>query len=167
MKKACLVLMFTAVLSGSAAAAPPLLDRWETAAITVALKSLNAGGIRDATLAGQPGLLAATPDRLNIGLYAKACAPFGVPSEVVCRGLEGIVTYDPGNVADRALLVDQLNHAYAAGKFMVERDGTIRMTRYLNLEGGVTQANLKASLDDFFTVATAAKQTIWAAPQQR
>jgi len=166
MKKACLALVFTVLASGTAAAAPPVVDRWDSDTITTVLKGLNAGGVKDATLAGEPGLLAVTPDGLNLGLYAKACAPYGTPSEVVCRGVEGIVTYDPGNVADRALLVDELNHAFAAGKFMVERDGTIRMTRYLNLEGGVSQANLKAQLDDFFTVASAAKKTIWAAPQR-
>ena len=166
MKKACLALVLTALMSGTAVAAPSLIDHWDAPQISATLRALNAGGVRDATLAGQPGILAATPDGLNLGLYAKACAPGASAGELVCRGVEGIVTYDPGNVADRGLLVDQLNHAYAAGKFMVERDGTIRMTRYLNLEGGVSPANLRAELDDFFTVASAAKQTIWAAPQR-
>jgi hypothetical protein len=165
MKKACLVLAFSALLGGTAAAAP-LVDHWDNDTITTTLKSLSAGAVRDATLAGKPGLLTTTPDGLNIGFYAKACTPQGSVGVGICRAVEGIVTYDPGNVADRALLVDQLNHAYAAGKFMVERDGTIRMTRYLNLDGGVSQANLRAELADFFTVSSAAKQTIWAAPQR-
>jgi hypothetical protein len=166
MKMVCLVVVFTALLGGSAAAAPPLLDHWDGGAMTGALKALNATGIREASLAGEPGLLAATPDGLNIGLYAKACIPTADPGQAVCRGVEGIVSYDPGNVLDRGLLVDELNHAYAAGKFMVERDGAIRLTRYLNLDGGVAPANLRAELADFFTVATAAKKIIWAAPKR-
>jgi len=163
MKTACLILTLT-VLTGAASIPAPLLDRWSDAAMTEALTTLGASGVHQAKLAGHPGLIAVTPDGLNLGLYAKACAFSSTLGDNACRGVEGWISYDPGNGVDRALLVDKLNHDFAAGKFTAERDGSVRLTRYLDLEGGVSQANLTAELAEFFSVATAAKQTIWAAP---
>jgi hypothetical protein len=164
MKQAALLLMFAALLGGAAQAASPLIDRWDAASLTTTLHAAGARNVRDGTVGAQPGLLAETPDGLSFGLYAKACVPTASLGAAACHGLEAIAGFDPGASADRGLLVDKLNHDYAAGKFMVERDGSIRLVRYLNLEGDVTEANLRAELSDFFAVAAGAKQTLWAAP---
>jgi hypothetical protein len=169
MKKACLVLTFAALAAGSATAAtpastPPLMDRWDAGLVSAALTSLGVTGIRDASIDGQPGLLARTPDGLSMGVYAKACTPSPSGGAPVCRGLESLMGYEPGAPGDHSLLIDRLNHDFAPGKFTVERDGTIRLTQYVNLKGGISQANLKADLADFLTVAAGAKPTIWATP---
>jgi hypothetical protein len=164
MKNLALALVFAAAFGASARAATPLVDQWDTTTMTGILGGLGATAIKPASLGGQPGLLAQTPDGLNMGLYAKGCATAGDPPASVCRGLEGVIGFDPGSTADRAALVDKLNHQYAVGKFMVESDGSIRLTRYLKLDGGVSAVNLKTELAAFLAVATAAKQTLWTAP---
>jgi hypothetical protein len=147
-------------------APPRVIDRWDTAKVSRLLGELGVRDIHDATMDGAPGLLAQTPGGLNFGLYAKVCAPgaaTSAESEVtpVCRGLEGWVSFAPDASVDRGLLADKLNHDYAAGKFTVERDGTLKQTRYLELAGGVTEANLKLELADFLTVTAAAEKTVW------
>jgi len=103
MRTACLLLAFTAFMSGAAGAAvpSPLLDRWSDAAMTEALTNLGASGVRQAKLAGHPGLIAITPDGLNLGLYAKACAFSSTLGDNACRGVEGWISYDPGAGVDR------------------------------------------------------------------
>ena len=151
-------------MSSAAVAAAPMVDRWNEPAVTATLQGLGAADVKDATLAGQPGLIATTRDGLAIGLYAKACTPGPASSPPVCRGLEGVALFDPGAAADPGLLVDRLNHDHVTGKFMLERDGSILMTHYVNLDGGISPENLRAELADFFAVAAAAKRTVWAAP---
>ena len=165
MRKLCLALGFMAFLAPPASAAAqqrPLIDRWDALVMTGMLTDLGATAITAATLDGAPGLLAQTQDGLNMGLYAKACTPSADPAGPICRGVEGIIGYAPGAGADVMLLSDKLNHDYADGKFMVERDGSIRLSRYLDLAGGVSRANLQAELSDFLGVASAAKHNLWA-----
>ena len=168
MKKLCLILALAtmALAAQTARAAEPIVDRWDSPTITRTLESLGATQIRAAALNGRPGLLATTPDGLNLGLYAQACTPSQAnPSDpAICHAVEFILIYDPGAGPDRSLLVDRLNHDFALGKFTAERDGSIQLVRYLNLTGGVTEANLKAELGEFFAVAAQAKLTVWNAP---
>jgi hypothetical protein len=153
------------LLSNSAyAAEPALVDHWSEPVVVRLLQSLGATDIQRTTLAGQPGLLARTGDGLSVGIYAKACAPATAPAEPFCRGIEGIASFDPGRGADRLALAVRLNHQYAAGKFMVEADGSIRLTRYIDVDAGVSEANLRAQLGGFLALANAAKDAVWAAP---
>jgi hypothetical protein len=153
------------LLSGSAGAAEAaLIDHWSEPVVERLLQSLGATDIQRTVLAGQPGLLARTADGLSIGVYAKACSPAASPAEPFCRGIEGIASFDPGPGADRIALAVRLNHQYAAGKFMVEADGSIRLTRYIDVDAGVSEANLRAQLGGFVALANAAKDAVWTAP---
>jgi hypothetical protein len=155
------------VLSGQAGAATPaMVDHWSEPVVERLLLSLGATDLERTTLAGQPGLLARTADGLSLGVYAKACSPATAPAEPFCRGIEGIASFDPGKGADRAALAARLNHQYAAGKFMVEPDGSIRLTRYIDVDAGVSEANLRSQLGGFLALADAAKAVVWAAPQR-
>jgi len=165
MRYGCLALALGLAVCGSARAAEPVLvDHWSEPVIQRLLQSLGATDIERTTLAGQPGLLARTADGLSIGVYAKACAAATPPAEPFCRGVEGIASFDPGRNADRLALAVRLNHQYAAGKFMVEADGSIRLTRYIDVDAGVSEANLRAQLGGFLALAEAAKDAVWAAP---
>jgi hypothetical protein len=167
MRTACLALAVGLTLGGSArAAAPALVDHWSEPVVERLLQSLGATGLERTTLAGEPGLLARTADGLSLGVYAKACSPATAPAEPFCRGIEGIASFDPGKGADRAALATRLNHQYAAGKFMVEPDGSIRLTRYIDVDAGVSEANLRSQLGGFLALADAAKAVVWAAPQR-
>jgi hypothetical protein len=153
------------LLSGAAQAAEPnLIDHWSQPVVERLLQSLRATDIQQTTLAGEPGLLARTADGLSIGVYAKACVAQAAPAEPYCRGVEGLASFDPGRGADRAAIADRLNHQYAAGKFTVEADGSIRLTRYIDLDAGVSEANLRSQLGGFLALADAAKDAVWAAP---
>ena len=150
--------------SAAQAAEPALVDHWSEPVVQRLLQSLGATDLQRTTLAGQPGLLAKTADGISLGVYAKACA--GAPTaaaEPYCRGVEGIASFDPGRGADRAALADRLNHQYAAGKFMLEPDGTIRLTRYIDVDAGVTEANLRSQLAAFVALAEATKTAVWGA----
>ena len=165
MRTACLALAMGLILGGPAnAAEPALVDHWNQPVVMRLLQSLGATDIQQTTLAGAPGLLAHTADGLSIGVYAKACAAQAAPAGPYCRGVEGLASFDPGRGADRAAIASRLNHQYAAGKFMVEQDGSIRLTRYIDIDAGVTEANLRSQLGGFLALADAAKDAVWAAP---
>ena len=152
--------------SAAGAAEPAMVDHWNGPQVERLLQSLGATDLQRTSLAGQPGLLARTADGLSIGFYAKACAPATPPAEPFCKGIEGLTSFDPGRGADRLAIAVRLNHQYAAGKFMVEGDGTIRLTRYIDVEAGVTEANLRAQLGGFLALAEVAKTAVWGAPEQ-
>ena len=153
------------LISQARAAEPALIDHWSQPVVVRLLQSLDATDIQRTTLAGEPGLLARTADGLSVGVYAKACSPAAAATaEPFCRGIEGIASFDPGPRADRLALAVRLNHQYAAGKFMVEGDGSIRLTRYIDVDAGVSEANLRAQLGGFLALANAAKDAVWAAP---
>ena len=153
------------VLGTSARAAEPVMvDHWNEPVVQRLLLSLGATDIQRTTLAGAQGLLARTSDGLSVGVYAKACSPATPPAEPFCRGVEGIASFDPGRNADRVALAVRMNHQYAAGKFMVEADGSIRLTRYIDVDAGVSEANLRAPLGGCRALAAAAKDAVWAAP---
>ncbi len=165
MKYALAALAVAIACSGTARAAEPvLIDRWNEPVVERLLTSLGATDLQRTTLAGQAGLIARTADGLGIGVYAKACAAATPPAEPLCRGVEGIASFASGPGVDHAALADRLNHQYAAGKFLVERDGTIRLTRYIDVEAGVSEANLRAQLAGFIALSSAAKDAVWAAP---
>jgi len=160
MKVACLALAIGLLVSGAARAAEPaLVDHWSGPLVQRLLQSLGATDSRQTQLAGAPGLLERTSSGLSFGVYAKACAP--AAAEPYCRGVEGLASFDPGRGADRAALVDRLNRRYAAGKFMLEADGSIRLTRYIDIDAGVTEANLRAQLGEFIALAEATKDAVW------
>ena len=153
------------LVCGSAKAAEaPLVDHWSEPVVQRVLESLNTSVLQQTTLAGGPGLLARTRDGLSFGVYAKACSPAAAPAQPYCRGVEGIASFDPGRGADRAALVDRLNRQYAAGKFMAEADGSIRLTRYIDVDAGVSEANLRAQLGEFIALAEATTDAVWSAP---
>lgn len=142
----------------SAMADPVLITHWDTGQLVNALQSLGATDIHVGELGGKPAVTARTRDGLSIGLFAKGCEP---AAPLVCHSIEGAITYDASQKSDRAALANQLNHDYALGKFMAETDGAIRGSRYFMLDGGVTEDNLKAELNGFFTVGGLASRAIW------
>jgi Putative bacterial sensory transduction regulator len=166
MRTACFALAGGLLLSGGARAAEPvvLVDHWSEPLVERLLQSLGATELQRTTLAGQPGVIARTADGLSIGVYAKACSSATTSAEPFCRGIEGITSFDPGRGADRLALAVRLNHQYAAGKFMVEGDGSIRLTRYIDVDAGVSEANLREQLGGFLALAGAAKDAVWAEP---
>ena len=161
-------LLAMAPFAGGAAQAaePALVDHWSEPVIERLLLSLGATDLQRTTLAGQAGLLARSHDGLSVGVYAKACSPMTAPAEPYCRGIEGIASFDPGRGVDRAALADRLNRQYAAGKFMLENDGAIRLTRYIDVDAGVSEANLRSQLGEFLALTNVAKEAVWAAPQR-
>ena len=165
MKRLPLVFATASLIAGSAVAAPaPLLQRWDTAAIRTAVTASGAADIRVADADGLPMSTARTRDGLGIALYPKACEAQGTQAATPCHGLEAVASFDPGPTADRTALVAKLNQAYAAGKFIVVPDGTIRLLRYVDFDGGVTPDNLRAQLIAYFTLATVTAQGLWRAP---
>jgi len=153
--------------SAALAAEPALIDRWNGPVVERLLTSLGASDLRRASLDSQAGLIAHTADGLNIGVYAKSCTAAAAPAEPFCRGLEGLTSFDPGPGVDRAALADRLNRQYAAGKFLVERDGSIRLTRYIDVDAGVSEANLRSQLAGFIALAKTAEAIVWAEPAKR
>ena len=151
--------------AGAAQAADaPLVDHWNEPQVERLLQSLGANSFERTTLAGLAGVIARTSDGISIGVYAKACAAATPPAEPLCRGVEGISSFAPGPSVDRPALADRLNHQYAAGKFLAEQDGTIRLTRYIDVQGGVSEANLRAQLASYIALSRAARDAVWAAP---
>ena len=162
-----LALALTALLIGGGLATAATaqttdsLDRWNSGAVTEALQSLGAAGVTPVSSEGRAAITARTHEGLNVGVYAKACDPGPPGVEPVCHALEAIISFDPGARADRKALADQLNHRYALGKFMDEPDGSIRVSRYIVFDGGVTQANLRAQFSSLFAIANLTAQTLW------
>jgi hypothetical protein len=155
-----LCLGLTANDAARAQTAEPI-DHWNTNAVLAALQSLKASDIQAVTSEGRAVVTAKTRDGLNVGVYAKSCdtAPPGV--EATCHGLEAIISFDPGPKADRAALVERLNHQYALGKFLAEPDGSIRLSRYVVLDGGVGPGNVRAELASVFAIGALAGQALW------
>lgn len=149
---------------GVAQAAPATLQQWDTGAVVDVLNGLKATQVQAGDFDGRPVITAKTDQGLNVGLYAKACdtVPEGQPSS--CHGLEAIISFDPGSDADRPSLVNKLNHDFALGKFMVQDDGSIRLSRYLIFDGGLTSDNLRAELASFFAIGVLTGQTLWPEP---
>ena len=151
--------------SGAARAAEPvLINHWSEPVVERVLQSVGATGLQRTTLDGQAGLIARTADGLSIGVYAKACVDQAAPAEPFCRGIQGLASFDPGHGADRAALAARLNRQYDAGKFTVESDGSIRLTRYIDVDAGVSEANLRSQLASFIALSNAAKEAVWAEP---
>jgi hypothetical protein len=155
-------LLVSALLAGAAQAAPePLVDRWSTATVTESLASLGATEVQVNATGGRPYVTARTHDGLNVAIYAKACDQAAEGKTVVtCHGLESIISFDPGR-GDRAILVGRLNHEFALGKYLAEEDGTIRLSRYLVFDAGVTPGNLRSELASFFAVGVLTAQSLW------
>lgn len=168
MKGLCLGLVIGALSIGAARAqtAEPI-DHWNTGAVLAALQTLQASNIQQLTSEGRTVITARTRDGLNVALYAKACDPAPPSVEAICHGLEAVISFDPGSKADRKALADRLNHAFALGKFLAEPDGSIRLSRYLDFDGSVSPANLRAELAGLFTVGVLTSQTLWLKPAKR
>lgn len=167
MKPVILALLFCGAAApalAQSAVQPTTVTRWDTGQMVNVLQSLGATEIRTGDFGGKPALTAKTRDGLSVGLYAKGCDPATPPATPVCHGVEGVISYDATQKPDRAALVEQLNHDYALGKFMSESDGTVRVSRYFLLDGGVSEDNLRAELNGYFTVGVLAGRTIWPQP---
>jgi hypothetical protein len=163
MRFSLLALAGSLLLGGPTQAAEPgLIDHWSQPVVERLLQSLGATDIQP--LAGQPGLLARTADGLSIGVYAKACVTTAASTAPYCRGVEGLTSFDPGRGANGAGIADRLNRQYDAGKFTLEADGSIRLTRYIDVDAGVSEANLRSQLRGFLALADAAKDAVWSAP---
>ena len=162
MKRVTLAAAFASLAAGSAAAAPSaLLQHWDTGAVRAGLAAAGATDVRIADADGLPMVTARTRDGLGVALYAKLCdTPVG-KAPANCHGLETVVSFDPGPTADRTAIVARLNQTYASGKFIVVQDGTIRLTRYVDFDGGVTPENLRAQLVENFTLAGVTARSLW------
>ncbi|HEY2660773.1 MAG TPA: YbjN domain-containing protein [Caulobacteraceae bacterium] len=143
------------------AAEPTTVIRWDTGQLVNVLQSLGTTEIRTGDSGGKPALTARTRDGLSVGLYGKGCDPATPPAAPVCHGIEGVISFDASQKPERATLVEHLNHDYALGKFMSEPDGTIRVSRYFLLDGGISEDNLRAELNGYFTVGVLAGRAIW------
>ena len=161
MKGLCLGLMASMLVAGTANAAPDLIDRWSTAAVVNSLQSLGATDVQVKSMGGRPMILARTHDALDVAVYAKACDQVAEGGTITCHGLEAITIFDPGARADPGALVGRLNHDFALGKYLAEQDGTIRLSRYLVFDAGVTPGNLRSELASFFAVGVLTAQTLW------
>jgi hypothetical protein len=146
--------------SASAQTSEPL-DHWNTNAVLAALQALRAANVQSTTTEGRAAVTARTRDDLSVGVYAKACDPSPPGVDALCHGLEAIISFDPGARADRKALVERLNRQFALGKFLDEPDGTIRLTRYVVFDGGVTPGNLRAELASLFAIGALTTQTLW------
>ena len=137
------------------------IDHWNTNAVLAALQTLKASDIQAVTSEGRAVVTAKTRDGLNVGVYAKSCDPAPPGVDAICHGLEAIISFDPGPKADRAALIERLNHQFALGKFLAEPDGSIRLSRYVVLDGGVGPGNLRAELASLFAIGALTGQTLW------
>jgi len=146
--------------AASAQTAEPI-EHWNTNAVVAALQALKASDISAVTSEGRAVVTAKTRDGLNVGVYAKSCDPAPPGIDAICHGLEAIISFDPGAKADRKALADQLNHQFALGKFLAEPDGSLRLSRYVVLDGGVGSGNLRAELASVFAIAALTGQTLW------
>jgi hypothetical protein len=168
MMRIILAAVLASAAASSAVAAPaPLLTRWDTAAVRASLVQAGAADIRVDDLDGLPMITARTRDGLAVGVYAKACDPSTAATPAVCHGLETIVSFDPGAAIDRGRMIEHLNMAYASGKFMSDPAGTIRLSRYVSFDGGVTPDHLRAELASYFTLAGLTARTLWPAAAPR
>jgi hypothetical protein len=168
MKRAILAALAVCGFAGAAAAAPaPLLTHWDTKAVQAGLTQVGAADVRVADADGLPMITARTRDGLTVGVYAKACDASTVRGPALCHGLEGIVSFDPGPNVDRAAIVARLNATYASGKFILAPDGTVRLSRYVDFDGGVSAENLRAELTGYFALAGVTARTLWPAPDAR
>ena len=161
MKRVILAVVIASMAAGGAAAAPAtLLQHWDTNTVRAGLMAVGATDIRLADADGLPMITARTRDGLGVALYAKACdaSAKGLP---VCHGMESIVSFDPGPAVDRTAIVARLNQTYASGKFIVVPDGTIRLSRYVDFDGGVTPDNLRAQLTAYFALAQVTARSLW------
>ncbi len=137
------------------------IDHWNTNVVLAALQTLKASDIKAVTSEGRAVVTAKTQDGLNVGVYAKSCDPAPPGVEAICHGLEAIISFDPGPKTDRVALAGRLNHQFALGKFLAEPDGSIRLSRYVVLDGGVGPGNLRAELTSLFAIAALTGQTLW------
>ena len=168
MKRVILAAVLLCGFAGPAMSAPTaLLQRWDTAAVRVGLAAAGAADIRVADADGLPMITARTRDGLGVALYAKACDAAAGRTPAICHGLQAVVGFDPGPAADRGAIVARLNQTYASGKFIVVPDGTIRLTRYVSFDGGVTPENLRAQLTEYFTLAGVTARSLWQASGAR
>lgn len=156
-----LCLAALAPFSAATAQSADAIDRWNTSAITAALETLKAADIKAGDGGGHAMVTARTREGLNVGVYAKACDPNAAGAAAACRAMEAILTFEPPVGVDRRALAERLNHEFALGKFMVEPDGSIRLSRYLVFDGGVTPANLRAELASLFAIGALTGQIIW------
>ena len=147
-----------------AQAATSLVDHWDAGLLVDALHGLDATDIRAGAVDGRPTIAAVTRDGLNAGLMAKGCDSPPPATGPVCHAMAIVITFNLGQRPDRATVADQLNHGFAIGKFTLEADGTLRLTRYILFDGGVSQDNLRAELNDTFTAGALVRQTLWPAP---
>ena len=168
MKRVILAAVLLGGLAGPALSAPaPLLQHWDTAAVRAGLTAAGATDIRVADADGLPMITARTRDGLAVAAYAKACDLSTAKTPAVCHGLEAIVSFDPGGAVDRGPIAARLNQTYASGKFIVEPDGTIRLSRYLDFDGGMSADNLRAELAEYFTLAGVTARVLWQAAGAR
>ena len=137
------------------------LDHWNTNAVMAALQALKASDVQAVTSDGRAAVTARTRDNLNVGVYAKACDPAPPGVEPICHGLEALISFDPGARADRKALADRLNRQFALGKFVDQPDGSIRLSRYLVFDGGISPGNLRANLSGLFAIGALTAQTLW------
>ena len=168
------------LIAGSAQArsdVPALVTRWDTAVLIQAAEALEAKDVaakRDDD--GRPYVSGESADGLLFVFYPTACEaepaakgpartdkPKAKPLDSPCYGMEAVVTYDTEgkSEADRSKLVDQLNRDFALGKFTIDSDQSIVLSRYLVFDDGVTRGNFEAELSNFLAVGTAAAGKIW------
>jgi hypothetical protein len=158
-----LALVLSALVTTTAQAQAPTsnVDRWDAGLLTDMLHSLAAKDVRVSLTDGRPALEATSREGLALTLLARGCDTPVPASGEACHAIEGLVTFDLSQTPNRAVIADQLNHGFAMGKFTIEPNGALRVTRYVLLDGGVSQDNLRQQLIDFIQVAALTRQTIW------
>lgn len=146
-------------------AGPVLVTRWDTPTITNAAQALDAKDVvAKLDDDGRAYITGETAEGLLFVLYPTACeetAGDKAAAQSPCYGLEAVVSYEGDGKQDRSKLVDQLNRDYALGKFTLDPDHSIVLTRYLIFDDGVTRGNLEAELSSFFAVGASAAGKIW------
>jgi hypothetical protein len=163
MARVILALLIVLGLAAPALAqAPPSnIDRWDMGLLIDTLRTLGATGLHPGVADGRPTLAAVTRDGLNMTLEARGCDTPPPLTGPVCHAIEAVITFDLSHTPDRAAIADQLNHGFAMGKFTVERDGSLRASRYILLDDGLSPDNLRQQLIDFMEVGVLAREKIW------
>ena len=156
MMRVILSLVFCAALASQAMAqaAPSPIDHWDSGLLVDILHALGSTDVEVSAADGHPIITAITREGLKATLVAKGCDPSTADGGSTCHAVEVIFTFPLSTSSDRVATADQLNHGFALGKYTLEADGMLRDTRYLLLDGGVSQDNLRAELIDTFTVAS-------------
>lgn len=136
------------------AAAPALVQGWSEPQLGKVLEMAAASGPSFSGAPERPVVDAANAEGLRFRLMGQGC------QGETCTALIAVMGIGLPEGADANALAAAFNAKFVQAKFQPQGATAVLMTRYILIQGGVSEENLAANLAQFLAIAAAAQKEV-------